>query len=69
MALDFPRLQNSILTPHGNSVSPVRVHCVPRSRDRLGAQAKPRCVALASHSTSVNPSFFIFKMKKFWESF
>lgn len=60
---------SSELHPHSTQqlcVPPV--HCLPRSRYRLGAQAEPRYVTLASHSTSVNLSFFIFKMKKIRES-
>ena len=65
---DFPHLQKSILTPHGNSVCLSPNHCVPRSGCRLGAQAEPWCVTSASHSTSVNLSFFVFNVKKIRES-
>lgn len=69
MALGLPHLQNSILHSTGKLHVPrVQVHCVPRSRYRLGAQAEPRCVTWASHSTSVDLSFFLFKMKTIRES-
>lgn len=45
------------------SSSPV-VHCALRSRRRLNAQAAPHYAILAGHSTLVNLSFFIFKVKK-----
>lgn len=50
-------------TPCAPSSSP-GVHCAPRSRYRLDAQAAPICGTLTSRSTSVNLSFSIFKIKK-----
>lgn len=40
------------------------VYCAPRSRYGLDTWSSPICVTLASHSTSVNSSFFIFIIKK-----
>lgn len=66
-ALAFPLLPNSCCTHRtgtmSKSSSPV-VHCALRSRRRLNAQAASHYVTFACHSTLVNLSSFIFKIKK-----